>query len=145
MSKKTYTNGEVTVTWEPAKCIHSEKCFKGLPEVFRPNEKPWIHMDASDTDKIVNQVKICPSGALDYFFNDAPIVPNEDVEEKPKTELPLLEVVANGPLMVYGDIQLNFQETKQKRKGKVTAFCRCGASKNKPYCDGSHKKTGFKG
>jgi uncharacterized Fe-S cluster protein YjdI len=144
MSKKTYTNGEVTVTWEPAKCIHSEKCFKGLPEVFKPSEKPWIKMEGSTTDEIVNQVKICPSGALNYYFNDAPI---EEVKEssEPEKEIPLVEIIANGPIMVYGDIKVDFQDAKKRRKGKVTAFCRCGASKKKPHCDGSHKKVGFKG
>ena len=61
---KEYTNGEVTVVWKPHLCTHSAVCAKGLPAVFKPREKPWIKIDAADSDTIVNQVKACPSGAL---------------------------------------------------------------------------------
>ena len=65
MSKtKEYTKGEVTVVWKPHLCTHSAICAKGLPEVFKPREKPWIKIEAADSDPIVNQVKACPSGAL---------------------------------------------------------------------------------
>ena len=70
---KKYTNGEVTVVWKPAVCIHSKKCWTGLIEVFNPKEKPWIKMDAASTERIIEQVKQCPSGALSFFMNaDAP-------------------------------------------------------------------------
>lgn len=69
MEKKEYSNGEVTITWEPKKCIHSGKCVKGLPNVFRPKEKPWINIEASSTEELVDQVKKCPSGALGYYFD----------------------------------------------------------------------------
>ncbi len=62
MSKKmNYTNGEITIVWEPG---------KGLPDVFKPKEKPWIKIDAATTDEMVKQVKACPSGALSYYLND---------------------------------------------------------------------------
>ena len=67
---KKYTNGEVTIVWQPQLCIHSGICANGLPEVFRPKERPWINAEAADTEKLVNQVKYCPSGALSYFMND---------------------------------------------------------------------------
>jgi uncharacterized Fe-S cluster protein YjdI len=71
MPKETlkYTNGEVTVIWKPKTCIHSTLCWKGLIEVFNPREKPWINMDGASTEKIIEQVKKCPSGALSYFIN----------------------------------------------------------------------------
>lgn len=62
--KKEYTNGEVTVVWDPDKCIHSAVCVKGLPEVFKPREKPWIQMGAVSSEDIRKQVKACPSGAI---------------------------------------------------------------------------------
>ena len=65
-----YSNGEVTVVWQPELCIHSGRCFHGLPEVFKPKEKPWITPEGSTTEKIVAQVKRCPSGALSYFMNE---------------------------------------------------------------------------
>ena len=71
MSKiKEYTNGEVTVVWEAEKCIHSAKCAKGLPQVFQPRDKPWVKIDAADSETIVSQVKQCPSGALSFYMSD---------------------------------------------------------------------------
>ena len=69
MKKLTYTNQEVTIVWKPDVCIHSTKCFKGLPGVFDPRRRPWIDPSQSDTTTIVEQVKKCPSGALSYFMN----------------------------------------------------------------------------
>jgi len=62
--KKEYTNGEVTIVWEPEKCIHAALCATHLPNVFNPKEKPWIKADAASTQEIIDQVKQCPSGAL---------------------------------------------------------------------------------
>jgi uncharacterized Fe-S cluster protein YjdI len=71
MSKETfkYTNVEVTVVWKPNVCMHSTLCWRGLIDVFNPNKKPWIKMDGATTEKIIDQVKKCPSGALSYFMN----------------------------------------------------------------------------
>lgn len=71
MSKEThkYTNGEVTIVWKPKMCVHSTICRKGLIEVFNPRERPWIKPEGATTQKIVEQVKKCPSGALSYFLN----------------------------------------------------------------------------
>jgi len=66
---KKYTNGEVTIVWKPDTCIHSAICFKGLSEVFDPRKRPWITPENSSTEKIIEQVKKCPSGALTYFLN----------------------------------------------------------------------------
>ncbi|MCZ6595043.1 MAG: (4Fe-4S)-binding protein [Bacteroidetes bacterium] len=61
-----FTNGEITVTFEPAKCIHSEKCANGLSSVFRTTVIPWIDLDGAPSSKIISQIKKCPSGALSY-------------------------------------------------------------------------------
>jgi uncharacterized Fe-S cluster protein YjdI len=66
---KKYTNGEVTIVWKPGMCVHSAKCFKGLSEVFHPQELPWITPEKSTTERIVNQVRKCPSGALSFYMN----------------------------------------------------------------------------
>lgn len=74
MTKK-YTNGEVTIVWKPALCQHSTICWKqatGLPDVFNPMISPWIKPENSTTDKIIEQVKKCPSGALSFYMNDEP-------------------------------------------------------------------------
>lgn len=61
---KRYSNGEVTVVWQPSLCIHSGICARGLPKVFDPRRRPWVILDGFDTETIVNQVDACPSGAL---------------------------------------------------------------------------------
>ena len=82
-STRTYTNGEVTVVWKPGVCMHSTICWKGatgLPQVFNPQVRPWINMDGAGTDRIVQQVQKCPSGALSYYYN-------KDGAETPKKNL----------------------------------------------------------
>jgi uncharacterized Fe-S cluster protein YjdI len=141
---KKYSNGEVTIVWQPALCIHSKICWNkinGLPEVFDPSRRPWVNAEAAGTDKIVEQVNKCPSGALSYFMNDEAeeALPENSVVEN------IVEVSPNGPLLIYGNITIKDAEGNQTKKHKVTALCRCGASANKPYCDGSHKSSGFQG
>ncbi|MCW5908297.1 MAG: (4Fe-4S)-binding protein [Chitinophagales bacterium] len=67
---KHYTNGEVTIVWKNSLCTHSGNCARGLSEVFKPKEKPWIKPENAATEKIIEQVKKCPSGALSYFMNE---------------------------------------------------------------------------
>ncbi|HEU4470677.1 MAG TPA: (4Fe-4S)-binding protein [Flavisolibacter sp.] len=134
---KTYTNGEVTIVWKPASCIHSTLCWKeatGLPSVFDPRVRPWIRPEGASTEKIIEQVNKCPSGALTFYYNGQE--PARQVSTDTK-----VEVVANGPLLVYGNISVRDQRGVESKKFKVTAFCRCGLSANKPYCDGSHINT----
>ena len=71
MPQKTfkYSNDEITVVWQPGICQHSSLCWKGLPAVFNPQERPWIKIDGATTERIIEQVKKCPSGALSYLNN----------------------------------------------------------------------------
>ncbi|MFL9481339.1 (4Fe-4S)-binding protein [Chitinophagaceae bacterium LWZ2-11] len=64
-----YTNGEITVIWQPKMCQHSKICWQNLREVFDPFIKPWINMQGVTTDRIIEQVKQCPSGALTFEMN----------------------------------------------------------------------------
>jgi len=66
---KEYTNGEITVVWQSGKCIHSANCAKGNPDVFKPREKPWIQPENSTSEKIMQTIDTCPSGALSYYRN----------------------------------------------------------------------------
>ncbi|MGO4291379.1 (4Fe-4S)-binding protein [Chitinophaga sp. RAB17] len=138
---KHYTNGDVTIVWKPNVCIHSEVCFHGLPAVFNPNQKPWINAAAATTEEIVTQVKHCPSGALTYFMN-AEVAAQGGTEPQISAES-IVEPTPNGPLLVYGNIVVRDANGKETHKNKVTAFCRCGGSSNKPYCDGTHTKINF--
>lgn len=70
MKKINYSNGEITVVWKPELCQHSAICFKGLPEVFDPRIKKWVNPNGASSERIIEQVKKCPSGALTYFLNN---------------------------------------------------------------------------
>jgi uncharacterized Fe-S cluster protein YjdI len=137
---KKYTNGEVTIVWKPDMCIHSAICFRGLGEVFDPQKRPWVNPQGASTDQIVSQIKKCPSGALSYFINEE----TSDSTIKVEAET-IVETMPNGPLMVYGNVTVKDSEGTLTKKNNATAFCRCGSSSNKPYCDGTHKKINFLG
>lgn len=139
---KKYSNGEITIVWKPASCIHSTLCWKGaagLLSVFNPAEKPWIKPEGAATDRIIDQVKKCPSGALSFYYNNES---NEPVKVSTDTRI---EASPNGPLLVYGNVTIKDAHGNEEKKFNVTALCRCGQSENKPYCDGAHIKIGFNG
>lgn len=136
--KKEYSNGEVTVVWQPKLCIHSGICFRGLPKVFNPMVRPWVNIKGAVTEAIVDQVKACPSGALSFFMNTEGDTIEKSIETK-------VEVRENGPLLVHGTLKVTHKDGSMESKNKTTAFCRCGNSNNKPYCDGSHNKNNFIG
>lgn len=137
---KKYTNGEVTIVWKPSLCIHSAICFNGLGDVFHPQQLPWITPEHSTTNRIVAQIKKCPSGALSYYMNANQATGEVKVEAET-----IVETVPNGPLMVFGNVRVKDAKGDVSRKNNMTAFCRCGSSSNKPFCDGTHKKINFQG
>ncbi len=138
MSSKEYTNGEVTIVWKPKTCIHAGECVRGLPSVFNSKARPWINPEGATTQEIVDQVKKCPSGALSYYMN------GEENQEEAHLET-VVEALPNGPLLVYGTLTMKDAAGNKRLENKTTAFCRCGHSQNKPFCDGAHKKMGFEG
>ncbi|WP_436515944.1 (4Fe-4S)-binding protein [Ekhidna sp. To15] len=136
---KEYKSDDLTVIWKPEKCIHSEICYKGLSDVFDPKERPWVNVNGAADATIKDQIDKCPSGALSYTLND-----DTDKQDQIEDEQ-IVEVTKGGPLMVYGNIKVKNHDGSETAKHRVTAFCRCGASSNKPYCDGSHKSIDFEG
>jgi uncharacterized Fe-S cluster protein YjdI len=136
---KKYSNGEITVFWKPEKCVHSTRCFTGLPEVFNPQKRPWINMNASTTAAIIKAVSNCPSGALTYKKEI-----NMSKEESKQSADVKIEPLANGPLLIHGKYVLVDKGRKEVMKEGTLALCRCGGSKNKPMCDGTHQMIDFK-
>jgi uncharacterized Fe-S cluster protein YjdI len=67
--EKDYTNGEITIKWQPKKCQHAGICVKMLPKVYNPKNKPWITIENATTDALKSQVSKCPSGALSFTLN----------------------------------------------------------------------------
>jgi len=129
--KKEFSNGEITIVFQPRKCYHSERCIKGLPEVFNVENTPWIDVSGAASDKIVSQVKKCPSGALTYYLNS---------EVEGDKVCATVEVLEDGPYLVKGCIKMEDLQGKVSIKKGPFALCRCGKSGNKPYCDSSHRE-----
>lgn len=135
---KRYSNGDITVIWKPKMCMHSQKCFHGLPNVFDPTKKPWVNIAGASTQEIIDQVNHCPSCALSWEYVDE----SKNHIEK-QANITEVQALPNGPLMVFGDLHVKDAQGKEIVKQKSTAFCRCGHSSNKPFCDGSHKTVNF--
>jgi uncharacterized Fe-S cluster protein YjdI len=135
---KEYTNGEVTIVWEADKCMHAEKCWRGLPGVFDPKSRPWINAEGASTSEIVKQVNQCPSGALTTFLNE------DNQKEEGASPSIEVDIMPNGPLIIKGTVDIRLIEGDLINRKGNTALCRCGASSNKPFCDGSHRKVDFK-
>jgi CDGSH-type Zn-finger protein/uncharacterized Fe-S cluster protein YjdI len=123
---------ELTLLYDGRKCIHARFCVTGAPKVFLANVKgPWIQPDAMNVAGLVEIAHACPSGAIRYRRKDG----KADETPPPVNLIALREA---GPYAVRGDIRLNGQSGITR-----ATLCRCGASKNKPFCDGSHHESGF--
>lgn len=136
-----YSNGEITIVWEASKCIHSGKCARNLPGVFKPQERPWISVNNADTPHLKETIDKCPSGALTWKAVDAEKQVIQTDAAACDTEL---TVFSDGPIAVSGEFKMVDSEGKVLETKKKVFLCRCGASDNKPFCDGAHKKVEFK-
>jgi len=144
---KRYTNGEITVVWQPHLCVHSGICFRGLPLVFDPRRRPWVMMEHATSDAIVAQVGKCPSGALSIAPVESAAVaaPAPTTDDADVAEVTRIEATDGGPYLVYGPLLVRERDGACSLRSGTTALCRCGGSANKPYCDGTHGRIGFKG
>ena len=116
-------------------CCHAAECVENLSQVFRKNEKPWIQPDSGKPDEIIELIKKCPSGSLSYSVDGEK---QTDFDENP-----CITVSKNGPLLVKGGIELSGVEFEDGVSREHFTLCRCGASKNKPFCDGEHVGINF--
>lgn len=111
------------------RCVHARNCFLKLPKVFDPAQRPWVQTDNATAEEIAAVIRTCPSGALAFEKPDA------------DEQLPIINRIAvleNGPLAVMGEILVDGTADQPR-----VTLCRCGLSKNKPYCDSSHVDGGF--
>lgn len=128
----TVKSDKISVSFDGKKCIHARRCVLGLPDVFNPGAKgQWIFPENAAADDIARLVRDCPSGALTYEMKDG-----VDAEEVPKVNSARLW--ENGPVEYRGDVRIDGQEPRIR-----AVLCRCGQSKNKPFCDNSHLDAGF--
>lgn len=131
-----YEGKAISINDNRAVCAHSARCTDGLKSVFKYGEEPWIDPDGADVEAIKKQVEHCPSGALSYTV--------DGVEYTEYGHEPGITIIKNGPYVVAGGVELKDPANGQKpQTPDHYTLCRCGGSKNKPFCDGTHWK-GFK-
>ena len=138
--RRDYVGKEITIHDNRKICSHAAECVNNLPSVFKLGSKPWIDSDGSKMQDIINTVRKCPSGALSYSIDG---IEYRDPKEQRD---PILTVLKNGPYYITGGIDLigeNIEFGEGASKEHYT-LCRCGASENKPFCDGTHRTINFK-
>ncbi len=159
---KKYRNNDITVYWKPSACIHASYCYRELIEVFDPSRRPWVDMNGSTTEKIIEVVNLCPTEALSWKWNDdeknGPVGTDQtnhikfrrpelmDIKDAANEDLPVtVKIMIDGPIVLKGNFTLAYGDTKKEVKEGIISLCRCGASDHLPFCDGRHRKTGFTG
>ena len=132
---RTYEGRSIKVVYDVPRCIHAAECVKQLGAVFDPDARPWVNPDGAPAEDVARVILQCPTGALKFER------PDGAGEEAPSTNSVRLD--PNGPLYVRGDIQVSTPTGTTLLSDTRLALCRCGASKNKPLCDGAHVDAGF--
>jgi uncharacterized Fe-S cluster protein YjdI/CDGSH-type Zn-finger protein len=133
---QTYSTEQITVTFDPTRCIHAAECIRAQPLVFDSRRRRWIKPELGTPADIADAVRRCPTGALHYE------IPGGAAEEADPALS--VRVERNGPLCVRGDIRVEREDGTPIAEGFRIALCRCGATANAPFCDGSHKTAGFR-
>ena len=131
-----YPGDEVVVTWEGDLCIHIGECGRAQGELFVGGRKPWCDPKLSSDDEVEEICERCPTGALSAEFADGSHVETPAAENT-------VQVAYNGPLFVRGDLAIDGAPEDVPGLNFRAALCRCGASKNKPFCDNSHESAGL--
>lgn len=134
---RQYRTDQIVVHWNADRCIHTANCIRSLPRVFNPQDRPWVHIDAATADEIATAVLRCPTGALHFERLDG-----GPEEQAPETTT--IRAMPNGPLYVRGEVAVLDSAGGVIRRDTRMALCRCGASANKPFCDNSHLRIGFR-
>ena len=132
MSIEVVRSSDVTIEFDGNRCIHSRNCVLNRPDVFVPNVVgEWIHPEQASQAEVLEIAHNCPSGAIRCTAADG-----SAIETAP--EVNLVHIRENGPLAFQAPLSIS-----GKADGFRATLCRCGASKNKPYCDHSHADIDF--
>ena len=132
--RKSYVGRRITIHDNRAVCSHAAYCTDLLPAVFRRYNRPWIDADGAPIDEIIRIVEMCPSGALSYSI--------DGVEYRDLDRGPRIVVAETGPYEVTGWVELVDVPWHREVSREHYTLCRCGASRNKPFCDGAHWQAG---
>ena len=133
---KHYQGEDIDVIYEPGRCTHAAECVMGLPAVFNTRKRPWVAPDKAEADRVAEIVLRCPTGALHFTRVD-----DGDAETPDDRNIVMLKT--RGPIYLRGDIRVESADGSLVLEDTRIALCRCGNSRNKPFCDNSHIRIGF--
>jgi uncharacterized Fe-S cluster protein YjdI len=160
---RKYKNKDITVYWKPSACVHASYCYRELIEVFDPSRRPWVDLNESTTDRIIEVVNLCPTEALSWKWNDdeknqsigsdqlnhirfrRPELLNDPDKPKNEEEPVSVKVMVDGPIIIKGDFTIDYDGIRKDINDSLVSICRCGISDHMPFCDGRHRKVGFNG
>ena len=126
----SYKGKKITIHDNRSVCAHAGYCTDNLATVFRMKEEPWIDPDAASVEETIVAIQNCPSGALSYSIDNSE---NRNARDEPE-----ILIAPNGPYVVSGGIELSDTTWGEGVSKNEYTLCRCGGSKNKPFCDGAH-------
>ena len=133
--RSDYKGETITIHDNRAICSHAGRCTDGLPSVFRLRQEPFVDPSGSTQDEIIAAIRKCPSGALSYSI--------DGVEQVTGDDAPAIFIAPDGPYVVTGGPNLVGTPFGEGASRKIFTLCRCGQSKNKPFCDGTHWSVNF--
>ena len=137
MAKKTFEGKDADVHWDGKLCIHIGECGRDSSELFVGGRKPWCQPDLVTIGSAKDVIDRCPTGALT-------LTPKDGTEAETPDSENTISVMYNGPLYVRGDLQIDGAGAAPDGVRYRAALCRCGQSKNKPFCDNAHDEAGFR-
>ncbi len=131
-----FAGEEIDVFWDRRLCIHITECGKAKGELFVAGRDPWCAPDGIAPVEVAEVCERCPTGALTYEDKSGrrECAPDENT----------INVAYNGPLYVSGDLEIDGAPDDMTGIRTRAALCRCGQSKNKPFCDNTHLKADFR-
>ena len=132
---RCYEAEDITISYDVKRCIHAEECMRGLPRVFDPGRRVWVDATQAKAGEIANIVQRCPTGALHFRRTDGGV--EESIPGRNE-----VRVTPDGPLYFWGELEIHTPTAVLKETR--AALCRCGASRNKPFCDNSHADIAFR-
>ena len=134
--RQDYVGAQITILDNRGICAHAGFCTDRLATVFRIKQEPWIDPDGASVEQIIETIEACPSGAISYSIDG---VEHHDLDD----DDPRIMVAPKGPYAIKGGVELVGVEWGESASQEHYDLCRCGASKSKPFCDGSHWNTEF--
>lgn len=157
---RKYTNGDINIYWRADLCVHNTYCYRTLRSVFDPSKRPWVNPLGADSEQIKVVIEACPTDALMFRWCDdnknnqetsAKLYKGDEATEfggskssDVETSGCSINLRPNGPIIIDGECQVEDSDGTLLRSQKMYSLCRCGGSKNQPYCDGSHFSIGYK-